>query len=111
MLSIIGALACICCIGAIPITFAIYLFLTGEALLPEQTTQTGEPYYMELSCGDSEHFPYVAPRLEAATSDAVIVDDIEERKARIKAKPAPKVVRSLKDRRTPEQDHTLQIVK
>ena len=110
MLSIVGALACICCIGAIPITFAIYLFLTGVALPPEEVTQTGEPYYMELSCGDSEHFTYVSPRLEAATSDAVIVDDIEERKARIKAKPAPKVVRSLKDRRTPEKDPSLEIL-
>lgn len=108
---LLGALVCICLVVAVPLTFGLIYIITTPAPAVEPVTQTGEPYYAELTCGDSEHFPYVAPRLEAATSDAVVLDDIEKRKARIMAKPPPKVVRSLKDHRTPEKDHTLQIIK
>jgi hypothetical protein len=107
---LLGALVCICLVVAVPLTFGLLYIITTPTVEPEPVTQTGEPYYMELACGDGEHFPYVAPRLEAATSDAVVLNDIEERKARIMAKPAPKVIRSLKDREAPKQDHTLEIL-
>ncbi len=105
--------ACFGLLAALPVTLALWLILTRPAPKSE-TTQTGEPYYAELSCGDSEHLPYYA-RVEAAISDAIIQEEtdrqrIERVRRQMEAKRV-QVIRAVSDKKETQTDHTLQIIK
>lgn len=116
---VLGFLACVCCVVAIPLAWGLYAIFTTPPPPPSTVTQTGEPYYLDLSCGDSEHLPIPYP-IEDAIVDESDLERVQRIRARI-AKPTTltpstpsqpvKVIRSIDDRKTIEQDHTLQIIK